>query len=134
MTFTYSLVSPYTDVSRVRFHIRDTDSSAAMFSDEEITFRISESGDWQHAVIDLLTAKVTELANIPDFSAGFLRVSQTTARADLERLLTMKRQEFGIARIVATANYIYRPDNTGFTQAPTFTPDVDDLDTDGDDD
>lgn len=134
MTFTYTPSTP-TDITRVRYNIRDTDSTAAMFSDEEITFRIAEVGDWKHAVIDMLTGKIMELSNIPNFSAGWLRVDQTTARQQLERLLAMKRQEFGISLITASVTYIYRPDNTDFDSAPTFdSPADDDTPNDGDDD
>jgi len=133
MTFTYTL-SPANDITRVRYGIRDTDSTAAMFSDEEITFRISETGDWKHAVIDMLTGKIAELANTPDFGAGDFRISQRTSIEALQKLLALRRQEYGIALITASANYIYRPDNSSQTSAPTFNGLDDDGINDYDDD
>lgn len=133
MTFTYNLTTP-NDITRVRYGVRDTDSTAAIFSDEEINFRLSENaGDWKRTVIDMLQGKIMELSNTPDFTAGPLRVNQQDAKATLERLLTMRRNEYGIPALVGKSVYIYRPDNTTFTEAPTFT-DSDDFDLDGDGD
>lgn len=119
MSYTYNLNTP-NDITRCRFHIRDTDSVAPMFQDEEITFMISENGDWMHAVIQLLTAKIAELDNTPAVGMGPLWMRTTDERASLMRLLQLKRLEFNIPLIVAAANYIYRPDATDTTQAPTF--------------
>lgn len=120
MTFTYSLTPPYTDLSRIRYAVRDTDSASAIFSDEEIAFRLAEASDWKHAVIDLLQGKVMEWANTPQFSAGNLSVNLAENRKTLMELLRLKRQEYGIAQITATTVYAWRPDS-GQTEAPTFS-------------
>lgn len=127
MTFTYSLTAPYTNLTRVRFAIRDTVEAAAIFTDEEINFRLSEESTWQRAVISLLVAKIGELANSPDFQADKLSITQATQLNALKALLAEKRQEYGIAAVTATTAYGWRPDSNQ-TEAPTWDDEDEDDD------
>lgn len=118
MTFTYSLTAPYTDLTKVRFALGDTDSTAAKFSDEEINFQISEQLTWQAAVITLLQGLIAKLA-IPNFTADWLQVDATTARKDLMWLLKEKRNEYGISALSVETGYAWRPDSRQ-NQSPDF--------------
>src|SRR5512139_982449 len=52
MTFTYSSSYLGTDLAKVRRLIGDTDSTNALFSDEELNFMIDEGGDiWMASAI-----------------------------------------------------------------------------------
>lgn len=118
MTFSYS---PFTaDKDRVRFHLGDTDSSAAKFTDEEITAIVTEQGTWQKAVVACLENLIARLSSTPDFRADWLQVSIGSAVAGYQSLLKTKRREFGIARITATAVQPYRPDSNQ-TGSPDFS-------------
>lgn len=110
MTFTYTPSSP-TDITRVRFHVGDTDEDAAMFSDEEITFVISEQATWQKAVIACIQAQIARIGSSPSFTADWLKVDQTSALAAWQRLLTEKRRELGVAAVVGTGQPVYRSDS-----------------------
>lgn len=119
MTFTYSISAPYTDLTKVRFALGDTDSTAAKFSDEEIAFQISEQVTWQAAVITLLQGLIAKMS-IPNFTADWLTVDATTARKDLMWLLQQKRNEYGIAALSTEVTYAYRPDSRQ-TEPPDFS-------------
>lgn len=110
MTFTYNVASP-TDVTRVRFHTGDTVEDSAKWSDEEITFVITESGSWQRAVIQLLQGLVAEMARTPNFRADWLSVDAAQALPALKELLAQKRRELDVASITATSQAVYRSDS-----------------------
>jgi len=110
MTFTYTPASP-TDITRVRFHIGDTDEDSAAFSDEEITFVISEQTTWQRAVIACIQTLIARMAATPDFTADWLKVDATSALAGYRALLAEKRRELGVAGVTATATAVYRSDS-----------------------
>src|SRR5882724_4747217 len=134
MTFTYNLTAPFDDIARVRFHVGDVDQTTAVFSDEEIKFRLSEDGGWQAAVIACLESVIARMAADPNFTAQWLTVNNNSGLQYYTKLLDRKRQEFGIASIVGRSVYTYRPDSNQ-TSAPTFTDfDLDDDDLDGDND
>lgn len=117
MTFTYNLSVP-DDITRVRFHLADTNPDEAKFSDEEITFVISEAGSWQAAVIALLRNLIAKISATPDFQADWLRVSLPRALEGFDRLLSIKLNEFGLAdTIVGAAKAVYRSDSLQ-TEAP----------------
>jgi len=117
MTFTYDLANGATDVERVRFHIGDTVEAAAMFTDEEITFAISEGGTWQQAVIMLLQSLIARISMDGDFQADWLRVDSSRSVASLRALLSEKRRLFGIGAVRAVGKAVYRSDS-GQTGAP----------------
>lgn len=109
MTFTYS---PFTaDSDRVRFHIGDTDSSRAWFSDAEVTAIITEAGSWQKAVIYCLRNMIARSAIEPDMSADWLTIHPDVTTQGLERLLKLKANELGVSLNVASAIQTYRPDS-----------------------
>lgn len=98
MTYSYDLTPPYTDNDRVRFETRDNKGETlAMFTDEEITFSVSEKGSWQAAVVSLLEAKIGEIADNPDFTADWLSVKYATSLKALEDLLKRKLDQYGLA-------------------------------------
>lgn len=130
MTFTYNL-SPANDITRVRFSVGDTDSSTAVFSDEEINFRLTEDGDWKHAVIACLESMISRMAASPNFTADWLTVNNNSGLQYYTKLLALRRQEFGISGVVMNTIYTYRADSNQ-TTAPTF--DGNDFDLDNDDD
>lgn len=116
MTFTYTPSAP-TDITRVRFHIGDTVEAAAIFSDEEITFAISEGGSYQQAVIILLQSLIARLSAEPDFSADWLKVDAGRSVVGYRLLLAEKRRQFGIGAVRGAAKAVYRSDS-GQTEAP----------------
>ncbi len=111
MPFTYDTANP-TDVTRVRYHLQDTDSAAVIFSDEEIQFVIDEEGSYQAAVISLIEAVMAKLANEPDMSADWLKIDWRGSRESWVRLLNEKKKKFklGLMIVTASAKHIYRVD------------------------
>lgn len=117
MTFTYT-PSSVNDITRVRYHIGDTVESGALFTDEEITMVITETGTYQTAVISLLQAMIAKYSE-PDFRADWLSVNSSKAVASLRTLLSQKRKEFGISGISSNNVYTWRPDSSQ-TEAPDY--------------
>lgn len=112
MSFTYDLTAPVADVSRVRFHISDTDEDTAIFSDDEIAFAIDEAGDWQRAVVMLIRSVLAKLAAEPDMQADWLRIDWRRSADGWKALLSEKKQQFGLGARSATAGrHAYRPDS-----------------------
>lgn len=118
MTFTYAL--PFNDISRVRFHVADTNSASAMFSDEEIQAVLDETGSYKLTVIHLLENRIALLLREPDFKADWLQVTTSTAIAGLQALVAKKRQEFGLNTVTGSAKFTYRVDS-GQSAEPDYT-------------
>lgn len=119
--YTYDLTPPYTDLARVRFETRDNKGEAqAMFTDDEITFQVSEKGSWQAAVVALLEAKIAEIASTPDYTAQWLTVHFGTSLKALESLLATKKAEYGLAG----AALGYGSVSLGIDDTTTFLRDV----------
>jgi hypothetical protein len=95
MTFSYDLTGGFTDLTRVRFDLGDTDEEAAIFSDEEINAVVLDVGSWQQAVIKCLKHIIAKLSAQPDMTADWLKVSATAALASYRRLLADKEAEYG---------------------------------------
>lgn len=110
MTFTYTPAAA-TDITRVRFYVGDTDSTAAIFTDEEITFIISEEGSYQLAVIACIRSIMARISATPDFQADWLKVDQSKALAGYRALLGEMQKKFGIASITAGTQAVYRSDS-----------------------
>ena len=117
MTFTYD-PSTVTDIERVRYHIGDTVESGALFTDEEITMVISETGTYKTAVISLLETMIV-IYSEPDFKADWLTVSASKAVAGLRSAILMKRKAFGIPASYGQLIHRWRPDSLQ-TEAPTY--------------
>lgn len=117
MTFTYNLATP-DDITRVRFHLGDTTAETAIFSDEEITFIISESGTWQKAIIACIRSVMGRLATEPDMQADWLKIDWRRSADSWKVLLNEKAQEFGIgkARAASGGHHAYRPDGLQKTE------------------
>lgn len=117
MTFSYDLTGGFTDLTRVRFDLGDTDEEAAIFSDEEINAVVLDAGSWQQAVIKCLKHIIAKLSAQPDMTADWLKVSVKEALASYRRLLADKEDEYGTGDddtdtgIVAGAVYVYRADS-----------------------
>lgn len=118
MTFTYQPSATPDDVTRVRYHIGDTDESAAAFSDEEITMAIAEEGEWKPAVVSLIRSLIGKLST-PDFQADWLRVSTKSAREGYASLLKEKQRELGVSSVRASGKPVYRGDSNA-TEAPDW--------------
>jgi hypothetical protein len=112
MTFTYDLENP-NDITRVRFHIGDTNPDEAIFQDEEILFILAESGnDWKKATVACLRKIIAMMSATPDFTADWLKVDYSRALSGYKSLLGDKLQEFGFnGTIVGNAKPVYRSDS-----------------------
>jgi len=81
MTFTYSGDPSTSTRNYVRFLINDTDSTDALFSDEELNYVISEwSGDAYNAArecAEILIARFSRLADSSSKSVGDISVSES---------------------------------------------------------
>lgn len=121
MTFTYTPSTP-SDITRVRFHIADTDATAYRYSDEEITMLISETGTWQKTVIACIEGMIADIASNPDFKADWLQVDSSKSLAGLQALLQQKRRSLGINAVVGRTVNTYRADSLS-----TESPDYDNL-------
>lgn len=117
MSFSY--VPFASDKDRVRFHIGDTNSDAPMYSDAEIHGMIAEAGTWQGAVVMALESIIARLAATPDFTADWLKVDVGSQIEAYQRLLDMKRAEFGLGMIGSEAVHVYRLDSQQ-NEPPTY--------------
>lgn len=117
MTFTYDL-SSVTDITRVRFHMGDVIQETAIFSDEEITFAISEAGTWQKAVIACIRSVMARLSAEPDMQADWLKIDWRRSAENWKLLLSEKAQEFGVgkARSSTGGQHVHRVDGLQKTE------------------
>lgn len=119
MSFSYDLVTP-TDVTRVRRHISDTEEATAIYSDEEISFILTEEGTVAKAVIACIKQVIAKLAAEPNMKADWLQIDWATAITAWKGLLAEKKQEFGLGWISSSGGqHSYRPD-TLQKQAPDY--------------
>lgn len=118
MSFSYNLSTP-NDITRVRYHLADTDADNVLFSDEEITFFVSENSTWQRAVIACLENLKARLATTPEFTADWLTIRNGASISALESLITSKRRELGVPMLTGTVSYQYRPDSDQ-TEEPDY--------------
>ena len=111
MTFTYTPSAP-NDITRVRYHVGDTEEAAAIFTDEEITFAIDEEGTWQKAVIASIRSVIARIAGEPDMTADWLRVDWRRSSDNWLMLLNEKKSQFGLgAKGNSGGRHAYRPDS-----------------------
>lgn len=118
MTFTYDVSTP-TDVTRVRFYLRDTTETNAAFTDEEIEFAIDETGTWQKATLACIDNLVAELASTPDWSSDNHRIAYGRS---VESWLALRRTlsaKFGTSTVTATTSHTYRADSLA-DEAPDY--------------
>lgn len=101
------------NITRVRYHIQDTDESCMIFSDAEISMVISEEGTYKKAVISLIKAIIQRLSHEPDMTADWLTVSWRRSADSWHKLLGEKRRDFGEGlSVVARVSHAYRDDTT----------------------
>lgn len=113
MTFTYT---PFAgDRDRVRFHIGDTNANAPIYQDSEIDALIDEMGSWQGAVIAALESLIARLS-VPNFTADWLRIDHESARKGYERLISLKRDQFGLTVFSVEAVQVDRVDDDDFNE------------------
>lgn len=111
MTFTYNLVTP-NDITRVRSHISDTVQATALYSDEEITFFLSEEGSVAKTVIRCIRQVIAKLAAEPNMKADWLQVDWATGLAAWKSLLAEKKSEFGLGwQLTSGGEHSFRPDS-----------------------
>lgn len=116
MGFTYDLS---TDLGEVRFHIGDTDSSAPMFEDAELTAILTLYGnDVEQAVVSCLRNLLAKLSK-PDFRADWLQVSHGQARQGITKLLSEKQAEFGISSVGGGVRRFQRADSNEIEEQET---------------
>jgi hypothetical protein len=119
MTFTYDLVTPG-DLTRVRYHIGDTEEATAIFSDEEINFVLDEETTYQAAVISCINAIIGKLSHEPDMQADWLKIDWRRSAESWMKLLAEKKSQFGLgARAASGGQHAWRPD-TLMDEAPAY--------------
>jgi len=120
MTFTYTPSTTPTDLTKVRYYIQDTDSTVAMYTDEEINMVLAIEGTVGAASVSLLKRKITELSNNPNMQADWLRVDWSTTLAALKVALADVKTEFGLGwQSSSGGQHSYRPD-TLLKEAPDY--------------
>lgn len=118
------------DISLVRFHIGDTDTSGYFVDDETIQYWVN-AGTVESATIACLRFILSQLSR-PNFSLDWLSVSgMKEAKEGYEELLREKEREFGLRSIVATTTISspYRADSlqdTDDTDYPNYHSEFDD--------
>jgi hypothetical protein len=117
MTATYD-TSLGDNVSLVRFHIGDTDTTEPRLSDEEITYMVTNTDSLGLAVAACINALIAQLS-VPNFTADWLTVDHASARAGYYQLLAIKRREFGLSGISAKFKPVYRQDSAQ-TESPDY--------------
>ncbi|MBZ0294502.1 MAG: hypothetical protein K8L99_18200 [Anaerolineae bacterium] len=112
MTFTYTVSSTPTDLTKIRFYTGDTVEDAAIHTDEEIAMILALEGTVQKAVIALLRSIITRLATEPDLTADWLRIDWRRSSDNWKMMLAERKREFGLgARASSGGQHAYRADS-----------------------
>lgn len=130
MTFTYTVIDTPTDLTKVRYHIGDTESAAAIFTDEEISMVLAmnsaAASPVNAAVLSLILTAKAKLNHEPDMTADWLRIDWRRSAEHWDKLLAEKRREFGLGFVFAGGgSHAYRPD-THQHEEPTYDSDTTD--------
>lgn len=124
MAFTYTPSTTPTDLTKVRYYIADTDSTTAMFQDDEINMALAMEGSVGAACVSLLKRKITELSNNPNMQADWLRVDWSTTLEALKTALAEVKTQFGLGwQSSSGGQHSYRPD-TLLKEAPDYGEDA----------
>jgi hypothetical protein len=111
------------NISRVRFHIGDTDVANPKMKDAEIAYVLANNGDDVGKSALVCLNYLIALLAIPNFTADWLTVDNASARAGLMQLRALKKQEFGLSGgLKAKARHARRADSAQI-QAPDFATD-----------
>ena len=120
MTFTYDGDPSATDVEFVRFYLQDTVSTAAIFTDEEISFEISEAGSKKAACVSLIDVILAKLNHEPDGRADWLQVDWRRSSENWMKLKDQLERRFGGGnKRTASARHVYRADSLA-DEAPDY--------------
>lgn len=112
MTFTYTISTTPTDLTKVRYHTGDTDSATAMWQDDEINMVLAMEGSVGGAVISLIKSAIIKLANEPDMQADWLKIDWRRSSDAWFKLLDDKKQELGQGwSVTSGGQHSYRPDS-----------------------
>ena len=95
------------DISWVRFHIADTDSSGYYMDDESIQYFITDDSKEQ-AVIDCIENIIAQLS-APTTKLDWLSVDYSQARAGYEALLKRMKQKLGKRNGVSFTQVTHTP-------------------------
>jgi hypothetical protein len=92
------------DVSYVRFYIGDTKTDEGVYlQDETIQFFLDETESYEETIIECIKYIITQLST-PNFSKDWLTVDVSKAREAYEKLLTEKRNEYGMNVAIASVS------------------------------
>jgi hypothetical protein len=113
MTFTYTPSTTPDDVTKIRFHIQDTESAYAIYSDEEIEMVLAMEGSIGKAVVSLIQGIIQKLSLEPDMTADWLTISWRRSSDAWMKILDNKKKEFGVGMftVTTTAVDMYRKDS-----------------------
>ena len=73
-------------------------------------------------MVSLIEQYITTLSRTPQFSSDWLSVNPKGSIDSWRALLSDKRREFGLKRLIATATHTYRADSRQETE-PDYTED-----------
>lgn len=111
MTFTYAISNTPTDLTKVRYYTGDTDSTAAIWQDDEINMVLALEGSVGGAVVSLIKSIMRKLANEPDMKADWLSVDWRSSREQWAILLAKAERDFGLGwQDASSSQHSYRPD------------------------
>jgi hypothetical protein len=131
MTFTYTLSTSPTDLTKIRFHIQDTVEAYAIYPDEEIEMVLAMQGSVGKAVVSLIQGIIQKLSFEPDMTADWLTISWRRSADAWKAILDDKKKEFGVGMftVTTTAVHQFRQDSLqGYpaTSTETYEPDYHD--------
>lgn len=113
MTFTYTPAAP-DDITRVRFHIGDTDEASLIMTDEDIAFVLADSATYKVAVVACIDYILTQLARESGVTLDWLKVDRATSLKYYTQLKRDKKSEFGLVAgsgtVSSSATYTSRRD------------------------
>src|SRR6185369_13724186 len=120
MTFTYTISTTPTDLTKVRYYTGDTDSTAAIWQDDEINMVLALEGSVGGAVVSLIKSILRKLSAEPDMKADWLSVDWRSSRETWLTMLGKAEQDFGLGwQDSSGGQHSYRPDTLQKT-APDY--------------
>lgn len=112
MAFTYTPGTTPSDLTKIRYYIQDTDSAAAIYSDEEINMVLAMEGTVGKAVISLIRRIVAKISNEPDMKADWLQIDYRRSADYWWKLLADAKVELGLGwQVSSGGQHAYRPDS-----------------------
>lgn len=96
MTFTFD-PDLGDNISLVRFHCGDTSDAGHFVDDATITYLLADNDNEIGKVVILCIKYILTQLSQPDFSVGWMNVSNAQARDGYENMLVRKAQEFSVS-------------------------------------